>query len=65
MVYQIKQGLDIPIAGQPIQTIKPGVPVKSVGLLGGDYFGMRPTMSVSVGDRVKLGQPLFQDKKNK
>ena len=64
MVYQIKQGLDIPIAGQPIQTIKPGVPVKSVGLLGGDYFGMRPTMFVSVGDRVKLGQPLFQDKKN-
>ena len=64
MVYQIKQGLDIPIAGQPIQTIKPGVPVKAVGLLGGDYFGMRPTMSVSVGDRVKLGQPLFQDKKN-
>ncbi|MCH2183441.1 MAG: Na(+)-translocating NADH-quinone reductase subunit A [Mariniblastus sp.] len=64
MIYQIKRGLDIPIKGQPIQTIKPAVPVKSVGLLGGDYVGMRPTMAVSVGDRVKLGQVLLEDKKN-
>lgn len=64
MVYQIKRGLDIPIAGQPIQTIKPCAPVKAVGLLGADYVGMRPTMAVTVGDRVKLGQVLFEDKKN-
>ncbi len=64
MIYQIKKGLDVPIKGQPIQTIKPAAPVKRVGLLGGDYIGMRPTMAVGVGDRVKLGQVLLEDKKN-
>ena len=28
-----------------------------------DYVGMRPTLLVSEGDRVELGQPLFSDKK--
>lgn len=64
MIYQIKKGLDVPIKGQPIQTINPAAPVKRVGLLGGDYIGMRPTMAVGVGDRVKLGQVLLEDKKN-
>ena len=63
MVYHIKKGLNVPIAGQPVQAIKPGPPVKTVALLGDDYEGMRPTMDVSVGDRVKQGQRLFEDKK--
>ncbi|MCH2180183.1 MAG: Na(+)-translocating NADH-quinone reductase subunit A [Mariniblastus sp.] len=64
MVYQIKKGLNVPITGQPVQAIKPGPPVESVALLGDDYQGMRPTMDVAIGDRVKQGQRLFEDKKN-
>ncbi len=63
MEIEIKRGLDIPIAGQPVQAIKPGPPIKTVALLGDDYVGMRPTMLVAVGDRVRLGQPVFADKK--
>jgi Na+-transporting NADH:ubiquinone oxidoreductase subunit A len=63
MVHQIKKGLDLPVSGQPVQSIHPGSPVSSVALLGDDYVGMKPTMLVAEGDRVKVGQPLFEDKK--
>ena len=32
-------------------------------MLDDDYIGMKPTMAVREGDRVKLGQVLFEDKK--
>jgi len=32
--------------------------------LGEEFFGMRPTMNVRVGDTVKKGQVIFEDKKN-
>mgnify|MGYP001823890742 CR=1 FL=1 len=60
----IKQGLDLPILGSPEQHIEVARAVSRVALIGDDYVGMKPTMLVSVGDRVKLGQPLFEDKKN-
>ncbi len=63
-MHKIKKGLDIPIAGDPEQVIHDGPAVTSVALLGPDYIGMRPTMLVQEGDRVKLGQTLFTDKKN-
>jgi Na+-transporting NADH:ubiquinone oxidoreductase subunit A len=62
-MIRIKRGLDLPISGSPVQTIEPGRPARSVGLLGQDYPGMKPTMEVVVGDRVKAGQILFSDKK--
>lgn len=37
--------------------------MKSVAIIGTDYVGMKPTMEVKVGDRVKLGQVLFTDRK--
>ncbi len=64
MQFTIKKGLDIPITGGPKQEIEDGNPVKSVAILGMDYVGMKPTMMVSEGDKVKLGQVLFSDKKN-
>lgn len=64
LMIRIKRGLDLPIAGAPAQRIEPARPVRSVALLGPDYHGMKPTMAVQVGDRVKLGQELFSDKKN-
>ncbi|MDD2865259.1 MAG: Na(+)-translocating NADH-quinone reductase subunit A [Methylococcales bacterium] len=64
MQFTITKGLDIPITGSPSQTIENGNDVKSVAVLGSDYVGMKPTMLVAEGDKVKLGQPLFSDKKN-
>ena len=64
MHFSIKKGLDLPLSGQPKQTIDDSKTVTSVALLGEDYHGMKPTMLVNEGDIVKLGQPLFSDKKN-
>ncbi|MFW5815781.1 MAG: NADH:ubiquinone reductase (Na(+)-transporting) subunit A, partial [Wenzhouxiangella sp.] len=63
-MIRINKGLDLPLAGQPEATIEPGPAVRSVALLGGDYPGMRPTLHVAEGDRVRRGQLLFEDKKN-
>ncbi len=65
MHFSIKKGLDLPISGSPDQKIDNAGPVSSVAILGYDYIGMKPTMLVKEGDRVKLGQTLFINKKNK
>ncbi|NOS88689.1 MAG: Na(+)-translocating NADH-quinone reductase subunit A [Methylococcaceae bacterium] len=64
MQFIIKKGLDLPITGGPKQVIEEGNPIRSVAILGTDYVGMKPTMLVTEGDAVKLGQALFTDKKN-
>jgi len=64
MQFTIKEGLDLPITGAPKQSIKEGNRVSSVAILGMDYVGMKPKMLVAEGDSVKLGQALFEDKKN-
>ena len=63
-MIEIKTGLDLPIKGSPKQEIAKGNAVKRVAIIGSDYPGMKPTMLVKEGDQVKLGQPLFADKKN-
>ena len=62
-VTRISKGLDLPIQGVPEQAISPSKAVQHVALLGDDYIGMKPTMEVAEGDRVKLGQVVFSDKK--
>lgn len=62
-MIKITRGLDLPILGAPEQLIENARRARSVALLGRDYVGMKPTMAVKEGDRVKLGQPLFEDKK--
>lgn len=64
MQFTIKKGLDLPITGRPEQKITDGNSVKSAALLGSDYVGLKPKMMVAEGDKVKLGQVLFTDKKN-
>ena len=61
--FVIKKGLDLPIAGEPEQTIEEALEVKSVAVVGPDYVGLKPTMAVQEGETVKLGQLLFDDKK--
>jgi Na+-transporting NADH:ubiquinone oxidoreductase subunit A len=61
--HRITKGLDLPIAGDPQQTIASGPKLRRVALLGADYVGMKPKMEAKVGDRVQRGQLLFEDRK--
>jgi Na+-transporting NADH:ubiquinone oxidoreductase subunit A len=60
---KIRKGLDLPVAGEPEQTVHAARPVHSLAAVGADYVDLKPTMFVEEGDRVKLGQPLFEDKR--
>lgn len=62
-MIKIKRGLDLPMVGAPEQQIEAAPEVRSIAVIGFDYNGMKPTMQVQEGDRVKLGQVLFSDKK--
>lgn len=62
-MVNIKKGLDLPISGSPEQKISDTKLVSKVAIVGFDYPGMKPTMFVQVGDSVKKGQVLFEDKK--
>lgn len=67
-MIKLKRGLDLPITGAPLQRIEAQPTnatqaTRRVAVIGDDYHGMKPTMAVQVGDRVKLGQTLFSDKK--
>jgi len=62
-MIKIKKGLDLPVAGEPDQTIDVARPVRTVALIADDYVGMKPTMAVEEGEHVRLGQTLFIDKK--
>ncbi len=62
-MMQIKKGLDLPISGAPQMRVEDGPPVSHVALVGGDYQDMKPTLLVAEGEQVRLGQPLFTDKK--
>ncbi len=64
-VPPLKRGLDIPLAGVPENRVVDGPSVTQVGLVADDYVGMKPTMHVTEGDRVKLGDLIFEDKKTK
>ena len=64
-MISIKKGLDLPISGAITDAaIHDIIPNHPVAILGEDYNGLKPTMLVAEGDKVILGQPLFEDKKN-
>ena len=62
--FNLKKGLNIPIAGVPKQVIEDTKIPNSVAILGPDYNGLKPKMFVNVGDKVKRGTPLFCHKDN-
>jgi Na+-transporting NADH:ubiquinone oxidoreductase subunit A len=69
-VHTITKGLDLPINGAPeqkvasISTGSSGSMVSKVAIIAADYPGMKPRMAVKVGDKVKRGQLLFDDRKS-
>lgn len=63
MLIKIKKGLDLPISGKPEQRVEDARAVRHVAVLGVDHVDLKPTMHVAEGDKVKLGQPLFEHKK--
>lgn len=62
-MIKIKQGLDLPVNGAPEQKVYEAPNVTEVAVTGFDYNGMKPTMKVQVGEKVKKGQVLFECKK--
>ena len=63
-MIKINKGLDLPISGKPAPDISDKPNVSSVSLLGNDFIGMKPTMLVKVGDIIKAGSKIIEDKKN-
>ena len=61
--HRIKKGLDLPITGEPQQVIHDAKQPPRVALVAADYIGMKPRMEAKVGDVVKRGQFLFEDRK--
>ena len=64
MHFKLKKGLELPLSGRPDQRIEPASEISQAAVLGADYVGLKPTMLVQEGDVVKVGTPLFEDKKN-
>jgi Na+-transporting NADH:ubiquinone oxidoreductase subunit A len=62
-MIEIKRGLDLPISGTPEQKISEKLKVSKVAVVGPDYVGMKPSMKVKVGDKVRIGTILFTCKK--
>jgi len=62
LTYSIPKGLDLPLAGAPVQEIEDTTNSSHVAILGADYVGLKPRMLVSEGDSVMLGQPVIEDK---
>lgn len=62
MIHHVTRGLDLPLAGQPDDVVDRGRSVSRIALLADDYVGLRPAFRVEVGDSVRRGQLLFEDK---
>jgi Na+-transporting NADH:ubiquinone oxidoreductase subunit A len=62
--HSIRKGLDLPLAGAPVQQVDDGVTVRQVALLGDDTPGLRPAFAVEPGQRVLRGQLLYEDRKH-
>jgi Na+-transporting NADH:ubiquinone oxidoreductase subunit A len=63
--HRTRRGLDLPLAGAPVQQVDAVVPrCPRVALVAADYPGLKPAMLVQPGDEVLRGTPLFEDKRH-
>lgn len=60
--FKLRKGLDLPITGAPRQAIDSSPEVRTVGILGDDYIGLKPRITVEEGATVVPGSPLMFDK---
>ncbi len=63
-LFNLKKGLDIPLAGMPELRIETVPPASKVALCAHEFHGLKPDMLVSPGDTVAQGQPLFSDRRH-
>jgi len=63
-VHSFRKGLDLPLAGPPVQRIESTAAMRRVALLGADNPGLRPALAVQPGDPVRRGQLLYSDRKS-
>lgn len=61
--HVIKKGLNLPISGAPNVRVIDAKSISRVAVVAEDFHGMKPRFDVKVGDEVKRGQPLFEDRK--
>lgn len=61
---KITKGLDIPIEGAPVGEVKAMIPPRTIALNLRPFLGMHFKLLVAVGDTVKIGTPLVEDKKS-
>lgn len=60
--YRLRKGLNIPISGAPRSDVENGPNLQSVAILGDDYIGWKPRISVAEGDVVGAGTPILVSK---
>ncbi|MGD1881112.1 MAG: Na(+)-translocating NADH-quinone reductase subunit A [Paracoccaceae bacterium] len=60
--FQLSRGLNLPVKGAPVQEIHAGPEIRTAAVLGADYVGLKPRLSVAEGDVVGAGSPIFYDK---
>lgn len=60
--FSLRKGLDVPVAGEPDQTKITDHHPRTVAVLGRDYLGLKPRLSVQEGDVVAAGAPIFAHK---
>ncbi|TCL09503.1 Na+-transporting NADH:ubiquinone oxidoreductase subunit A [Shimia isoporae] len=60
--FVLRKGLTLPVTGAPGEGIHEGPAVKTVAILGSDYIGLKPRISVAEGDVVAAGTPVMAHK---
>ncbi|MEM7438331.1 MAG: Na(+)-translocating NADH-quinone reductase subunit A [Pseudomonadota bacterium] len=60
--FSFKKGLNLPVTGAPASGIHDGPEVQTVAVIGADYVGLKPRLSVEQDDKVVPGSPIFAHK---
>ncbi|MCH2096281.1 MAG: Na(+)-translocating NADH-quinone reductase subunit A [Rhodobacteraceae bacterium] len=60
--FSLRKGLTLPISGAPRPDTPVAASIRTVGLLGNDYIGLKPRITVAEGDAVGVGSPVMFDK---
>lgn len=61
--FTIRKGLDLVVPGVPAPEVETGSPIRTVAVLADDYPNVRPRLEVRSGDRVRIGETLFTDRR--